>query len=347
MAYTTIKKSSDYFNTKLYTGNGSTNNITGIGFQPDWVWTKCRSTVNSHRVIDAVRGVTKAIVTNSPNAEFTETNGLSAFGSDGYTLNGNLASMNTNNDTYASWNWKANGAGSANTAGSINSTVSVNTTSGFSVVSYTGTGSIATIGHGLGVAPNVVIVKQRTAAGNHWVMYNSALPSANYFLYLDGTDAQQTATNFFNNTAPSNSVFTVGTDAQTNGNTNSLIAYCFAEKQGYSKFGSYVGNGSTNGPFVYTGFKPAFVITKRIDAGGGWGINDNKRPNYNPENLYLVANDGQVEASDGSWTMDLLSNGWKARYNNGHFNAAGGSYIYMAFAKAPLVGTNNVPANAR
>ena len=346
MAYTTINKSTDYFNTVLYTGNFSTNAITGVGFAPDFVWIKERSSTSSHVLGNIISGPTKRLQSNNTDAEGTLSNVLTSFDSDGFT-NGADNGVNQNGETYVSWNWDGGGAGSANTAGSINSTVSVNTTSGFSVVSYTGTGSIATIGHGLGVAPNVVIVKQRTAAGNHWVMYNSALPSANYFLYLDGTDAQQTATNFFNNTAPSNSVFTVGTDAQTNGNTNSLIAYCFAEKQGYSKFGSYVGNGSTNGPFVYTGFKPAFVITKRIDAGGGWGINDNKRPNYNPENLYLVANDGQVEASDGSWTMDLLSNGWKARYNNGHFNAAGGSYIYMAFAKAPLVGTNNIPANAR
>ena len=151
-----IDKPSDYFNTVTYTGNGSTNNITGVGFQPDWVWTKCRSTVNSHRLIDAVRGVTKAIVSNSTGAEFTETNGLSAFGSDGYTLNGNLASMNTNNDTYASWNWKANGSGSSNTDGSITSTVSANTTSGFSIISYTGTGSVATIGHGLGAVPKMI-----------------------------------------------------------------------------------------------------------------------------------------------------------------------------------------------
>ena len=349
MAFTTINKSGDYFNTKLYTGNGSAGNaVTGVGFAPNFVWIKERSSTSSHVLGNTVTGINKRLQSDTTSAEGTLSNIFTSFDSDGFT-NGADNGVNENGQTYASWNWNGGTvAGSANTDGSISSTVSANTTSGFSIVSYTGTGSIATIGHGLGVAPNVVIVKQRTAAGNHWVMYNSALPSANYFLYLDGTDAQQTATNFFNNAAPSNSVFTVGTDAQTNGNTNSLIAYCFAEKQGYSKFGSYTGNGSTDGPFVYTGFKPAFVITKRIDStGGGWGINDNKRPNYNPENLYLVANTNSAEASDGSWTMDLLSNGWKARYNNGHFNASGGSYIYMAFAEAPLVGTNNVPANAR
>ena len=344
MAFTTINKSGDYFNTKLYTGNFSTNAITGVGFAPDFVWIKERSSTSSHVLGTTVQGVNKRLQSDTTSAEGTLSNIFTSFDSDGFT-NGADNGVNQNGETYASWNWKANGSGSSNTAGSINSTVSVNTTSGFSIVSYTGTGSNATVGHGLGVAPRVVICKDRTNA-NNWRSYFSQLGNTNA-LNLNAVDASFASTNSWNSTSPTSNVFSIGTNSNVNASSANHIAYCFAEKQGYSKFGSYTGNGSTNGPFVYTGFKPAFVITKRIDAGGGWGINDNKRPNYNPENLYLVANTNSVEASDGSWTMDLLSNGWKARYNNGHFNAVGGSYIYMAFASAPLVGTNNIPANAR
>ena len=345
MAYTTINKSTDYFNTVLYTGNFSTNAITGVGFAPDFVWIKERSSTSSHVLGNIISGPTKRLQSNNTDAEGTLSNVLTSFDSDGFT-NGADNGVNQNGETYVSWNWDGGGAGSANTAGSINSTVSANTTSGFSIVAYTGTGSNATVGHGLGVAPRVVICKDRTNA-NNWRSYFSQLGNTNA-LNLNAVDASFASTNSWNSTSPTSNVFSIGTNSNVNASSANHIAYCFAEKQGYSKFGSYTGNGSTNGPFVYTGFKPAFVITKRIDSsGGGWGINDNKRPNYNPENLYLVANDGQAEASDGSWTMDLLSNGWKARYNNGHFNAAGGSYIYMAFAKAPLVGTNNIPANAR
>jgi len=345
MAYTTINKSTDYFNTVLYTGNFSTNAITGVGFAPDFVWIKERSSTSSHVLGNIISGPTKRLQSNNTDAEGTLSNILTSFDSDGFT-NGADNGVNQNGETYVSWNWDGGGAGSANTAGSINSTVSANTTSGFSIVAYTGTGSNATVGHGLGVAPRVVICKDRTNA-NNWRSYFSQLGNTNA-LNLNAVDASFASTNSWNSTSPTSNVFSIGTNSNVNASSANHIAYCFAEKQGYSKFGSYTGNGSTNGPFVYTGFKPAFVITKRIDSsGGGWGINDNKRPNYNPENLYLITNDGQAEASDGSWTMDLLSNGWKARYNNGHFNAAGGSYIYMAFAKAPLVGTNNIPANAR
>jgi hypothetical protein len=343
MAYTTIKKSSDYFNTKLYTGNFSTNAITGVGFAPDFVWIKERSSTSSHVLGTTVQGVNKRLQSDTTSAEGTLSNIFTSFDSDGFT-NGADNGVNQNGETYASWNWKANGSGSSNTAGSINSTVSANTTSGFSIVKYTGNGTAgATIGHGLGTAPHCIIMKELSNA-NDWFVYHQAT-GATKRLKLNQAVTSATST-FLNNTTPTSSVYAVDGGAAGNTNSTNYIAYCFAEKQGYSKFGSYVGNGSTNGPFVYTGFKPAFVITKRIDAGGGgWGINDNKRPNYNPENLYLVANTNSAEASDGSWTMDLLSNGWKARYNNGHFNAAGGSYIYMAFAEQPLVGDN--PATAR
>ena len=343
MAYTTINKSSDYFNTKLYTGNGSTNAITGVGFQPDFTWLKNRSVIQNHELYDAVRGVTKAINSNTTSLETTYTNGLNAFGTDGFTV-GDSGYINGNGNNIASWNWLANGAGSANTAGSINTTVSVNTTSGFSIVKWTGNSTAGeTIGHGLGVTPKVVIIKRLSGSVQSWIC---KFPTAtDGYLALNITDAISASSGWL---PVSSSLITLANNwSAYNNNGNDFIAYCFADVQGYSKFGSYTGNGSTDGPFVYTGFKPAFVITKRTDAAGGWGLNDNKRPNYNPENLYLIANDAQAEASDGSWTMDLLSNGWKARYNNGNFNAVGGSYIYMAFASAPLVGTNNIPANAR
>ena len=348
-----INKPTDYFNTKLYTGTGSQLAVTGVGFQPDWIWYKNRGTSNSHGVQDVVRGFNTTGIqsTNGTDAD-PAFNGstlgyVSAVGSDGFTVEaGNCANASSN--TYVAWNWLAGGSASSNTDGSITSTVSANQTAGFSIVSYTGTGSNATVGHGLGVAPNVVIVKQRTASGNHWVMYNSVLPSANYFLYLDNTDPQQTATGFFNNTAPTSSVFTVGTDAQTNGNTNSLISYCFAEKKGYSKFGSYTGNGNDDGTFVYTGFKPAFVMSKCTShAGEDWNINDNKRPGYNVIQNALLPNSTSAEVTASYQAVDTLSNGFKWRGSNDRVNASGKTYIYMAFAENPLVGTNNIPATAR
>jgi len=342
MAYTTINKSSLNFNTKLYTGNGSTNNITGVGFQPDWVWTKCRSTVNSHRVIDAVRGVTKAIVTNSTGAEFTEATGLSAFGSDGYTLNGNLASMNTNNDTYASWNWKANGQGSSNTAGSINTTyTSVNTTAGFSISQYTGTGSNATVGHGLGAVPKMIIVKKLSGADS-WTIYHASMGATKKINF--DTGARGTQSDRWNDTSPTNTLFSIGTNGSVNANNATYVAYCFAEKQGYSKFSSYVGNSNADGPFVYTGFKPAFVLLKSSTSVEEWVMFDNKRLGYNPDNNALIASSNSAEATDND--IDFLSNGFKLRRNTGYVNDNGRVFIYMAFGQS-LVGTNNVPCTTR
>ena len=341
MAYTTINKSSLNFNTKLYTGNGSTNNITGVGFQPDWVWTKCRSTVNSHRVIDAVRGVTKAIVTNSTGAEFTEATGLSAFGSDGYTLNGNLASMNTNNDTYASWNWKANGQGSSNTAGSINTTyTSVNTTAGFSISQYTGTGSNATVGHGLGAVPKIIIVK-KLSGSDSWTIYHSSLGATKKINF--DTGGAGTQSDRWNDTSPTNTLFSIGTNGSVNANNATYVAYCFAEKQGYSKFSSYVGNSNADGPFVYTGFKPAFVLLKSSTSVEEWVMFDNKRLGYNPDNNALIVSNS-AEATDND--IDFLSNGFKLRRNTGYVNDNGRVFIYMAFGQS-LVGTNNVPCTTR
>jgi len=340
MAFTTINNGSLFMNPKLYTGNGSTNAITGVGFQPDFTWIKNRSQSNTnHRLTDAVRGVTKEIYSDLTAAEATNTNGLTAFGSDGFTVGSN-GDYNNNGSAIVSWNWKANGAGSANTDGSISSTVSANTTSGFSIVSYTGTGANATVGHGLGSLCKFIIIK-RLNSTNDWEIGSTALGWDKH-LYFN-TGAANTSSNRWQSTAPTNSVFYLGAADGNNASSSPLIAYCFAEKQGYSKFGSYTGNGNADGTFVYTGFKPAFVMTKRTDGTGGWFMQDDKRLGYNYANYRLFADDSSAESTASR--IDLLSNGFKCRDNDGNGN--GFSYIYMAFAEAPLVGTNNIPANAR
>ncbi len=341
MAYTTINKSSLHMNTKLYTGNGSTQSITGVGFQPDWTWIKPRSTAGNHRITDAVRGATKQIYTDLTNAENTNTNGLTAFGTDGFTV-GSDGGYNGNGVTFASWNWKANGAGSSNTDGSITSTVSANTTSGFSIVKYTGNEtSGATVGHGLSTTPKMIIIKNRNSTDD-WVVYHESLGNTQS-IRLNLTNAAATTPASFNNTSPTSSVFTLGDWTAVNG--SSMIAYCFAEKTGYSKFGSYVGNGSAdNNAFIYTGFKPAWVMIKNTSVADWWGIIDNKRVGYNPTNNPLFAN---TSATEGNFNNDLLSNGFKIRSNTGGVGTSGNTYIYIAFAEAPLVGNNNVPCTAR
>jgi len=345
MAYTTINKSSLHMNTKLYTGNGGTQSITGVGFQPDWTWIKNRSSTEDHMLYDAVRGVTKDIRANNTNAESTNTNSLTAFGTDGYSI-GSSGNINNNGSNFASWNWKANGTGVSNTSGSINSTVSANTASGFSIVKWTGNGSTATIGHGLGVAPSVILVKNYSASMN-WISYWKAL-GANKYLEFNLANAAGTGTTEWNNTSPTSSVFSVGNTGSGNQSGGSLIAYCFADVQGYSKVsGSYVGNGNaSSGTFVYTGFKPAFVIFKSSTvAGSQWYIYDNKRNESNITNNKLYPNLTNAESS-GDNQIDILSNGFKMRSGNGDSNNSGSTYIYMAFGQS-IVGSNNVPCTAR
>ena len=343
MAYSSIVKPSVYFNTKLYTGNGGTNAITGVGFQPDFNWLKNRSNTGEHILVDAVRGMYN-IRSNSTTAQ--SANGSShqqSLDSDGFTVAGTGANSNANGNTFASWNWKANGAGSANTDGSITSTVSANTTSGFSIVSYTGGGASATIGHGLGVAPKVIMIKC-TDSTDKWIVYHNSIGNTKY-LVLNNTDAQTTDSAHFNNTSPTNSVFSVGTSGATSGNGQHFIAYCFAEKTGYSKFGSYVGNDVADGTFVYCGFKPAFVMLKKSSQTSDWLICDSKRNTSNVVNKKLFPNTNGTE--DSYDVSDFVSNGFKIRTTSGAINASGQTYIYMAFAEAPLVGTNNVPCTAR
>ena len=270
MAYTTIKKPSDYFNTKLYTGNSSTNAITGVGFQPDWTWIKQRNGTNYHTVFDIVRGATKRIFPNATDAEDTAGSSLTSFDSDGFTLDAN-AGVNGTGNTFASWNWLASNTTASNTDGSITSTVSANTTSGFRIISRTGTGSVGTVGHGLGSVPKMIITKKISASDN-WGVYHSSLGATKY-LVLNDTSSVGTSTSPFNNTEPTSSVFTVGTGTTWNGSGETFIDYCFAEKKGFSKFGSYTGNGNADGTFTYLGFKPAWVMLKRTDASGErWNI---------------------------------------------------------------------------
>ena len=346
MAYSTISKPSLHFNTKLYTGNASTQAITGVGFQPDWTWIKNRSTTNSHVLTDAVRGVDKTLITNSNGAENAGSTNIGSFDSDGFTLGSN-GGTNGSGNSVVSWNWKAGtGQGSSNTDGSINTTyTSVNTTAGFSISSYTGTGSAGTIGHGLGSTPKMIIVKKRSGAAN-WYTYHQSLGN-NKRLSLNETDASATDNNAWNQTTPTSSVFSVGASGTTNASGATTIAYCFAEKKGYSKIGSYIGNGNANGAFVYTGFKPAWVMIKYINAGEGWIIHDNRRNGFNPDNDFLYANTNGAEVS--STHLDILSNGFKTRSTNGVVNGNGNTYIYLAFAEEPLVANvgASVPATAR
>ena len=338
MAYTTIKKPSDYFNTKLYTGDGGTQSVTGVGFQPDWTWIKNRGSTDSHNVYDAVRGVTKYLLTNNTVAEGT-TSGVTAFNSDGFSV-GNNSMTNSNSNNYASWNWLANGAGAANTDGNVNTTVSANATAGFSIVKYTGNGSqTATFGHGLNAVPKMILLKKLNASAD-WVVYHEAITSANR-LILNSTAAQESSANW--RATPTNTVFNSNASNIINNSGDSYIAYVFANVTGYSKFGSYVGNGNSDGTFTYTGFKPAFVIIKRSDGAANWELYDSKRLGYNSSNPPLYPD--LTNAEGGNGRVDILSNGFKIVTTSGNLGASGGTYIYMCFASEPLVGDN--PATAR
>jgi hypothetical protein len=333
----TINRGDDYFQAVTYTGNGSTNTITGLRFQPDFVWVKGRSGATDHALYDAVRGTTKDLVSNSTAAETTQSTGLTAFNSDGFTL-GALAKMNTNAATYVAWCWKAGGSTSSNTSGSITSTVSVNTTAGFSVVTYTGNGSSpVTIGHGLGVAPKFIIIKDRSVVSS-WVVQHTSLGWTQGFLGIT-TAAASTSTLFSNNTAPTSSVFTVG--GYSNNNAENYVAYCWAEIAGFSRFGSYTGNGSTDGTFVYTGFRPEFIMFKRTNDVSDWNILDTIRSPYNTSITRLFANSSNAEnSSAGNYDIDILSNGFKQRNTNtstaSNSNLNGSTYIFMAFAENPF-----------
>ena len=343
MPYTVIDKGSKYFNTKLYTGNGSTQSITGVGFQPDFVWIKDRSDAYDHRLTDSVRGATKLLYSSLTNAEATEATSLTSFNSDGFSL-GSANGVNSNTDNHVAWNWLGANTTVSNTSGTITSTVSANTTSGFSIVSYTGTGANATVGHGLGVAPAIIIFKSRTNGATNWFMYNKNI-GATHHLVLNETGASSTSSTLFQDTNPTSSVFSIGTNTNTNQSTATFIAYCFAEVKGFSKFGKYTGNGSADGTFIYTGFKPAYVMIKRTDTTNGWFLHDNKRNEYNVVNKLLEANTSGAETTFSN--LDIISNGFKIRTSDSAVNASGGTYIYMAFAENPFVSSKGIPTTAR
>jgi len=343
MAYTTINKSTDYFNSKIYTGTGSSQSITGIGHQPDLTVIKCRTAIESPVWTDAVRGVTNTLKSDTSGGTDVISTGLTAFGTDGFTAGGNDA-FNGNSQNYVSWNWKA-GTTSIPSGGSLDATaVSINTTAGFGIYSYTGNGAgVRSIAHGLGAIPKMFIVK-RLNSSRDWAVYNASLPLADH-LELNNTDAK-TGANLWWSSRPTSSLIYFNADGQVNFNNSTYIMYAFTDVQGYSKFGSYTGNENNDGTFVYTGFKPAFLIIKRSDQAQPWLLLDNKRGTYNVNQSKIFPNDSAVENTDTSNGVDFLSNGFKLRRNNGESNEAG-TYIYMAFAEAPLVGTNNVPCTAR
>ena len=342
MAYTTFQPK-DHFNTVAWTGTASSpTNVTGYGFNPDMIWNKYRAGAGDHQLYDAVRTATKMIIPNSAAAESTNANGVTAFITDGFTAGSDI---NVNNGNSVAWGWKANGAGSSNSDGSISSTVSANTTAGFSIVKYTGTGSAATVGHGLGVVPKFLITKALND-GRSWLTYN-ATDGSGKGIDLNGTGVSNTNSAYWNNTTPTTSVVSLGGNVQTSGSYD-YIMYCFAEKKGFSKFGSYKGNGNADGTFVYTGFKPALVIGKRSVGGTeDWFMFDNKRDPYNVNHALLYPNTNGAEYTGTAARNDFLSNGFKLRLNDAKENASGSTYIYMAFAEEPLVSSNNVPATAR
>lgn len=332
----TILNGAQFMAATLYTGTGSSqtiaNTVNGVNFQPDLVWMKSRSAATDHGLYDAVRGVQLQLESNTTTAETTETTGLTAFTSTGFTV-GALAQLNTNTATYVGWQWNAGGSNATNTSGTITSTVRASTTAGFSVVTFTGNGSTGTVGHGLGVAPRMIIQKPRNSTGS-WAVYHASLGAGNA-VWLNLTDASASYPTVWNSTTPTSSVYSVGSYM----GTSNYVAYCFAQIAGYSAFGSYTGNGSTDGPFVFTGFRPRWVMFKRTDTTGNWLLYDTSRLGYNQSNNYLLPDLSNAEGSGDNF-IDILSNGFKARVASQSINVSGGTYIFAAFAENPFKYSN-------
>jgi hypothetical protein len=336
----------DYFNTVLYTGNAGTQNITGVGFQPDWVWLKPRSYADNNVVFDSVRGVNQTLYVNTDGAESDRTgnDSLTAFGSDGFSI-GDWNNINTNSGTLVSWNWKAGTSfsndASSTSVGTIDSTGSVSADTGFSIISYTGTGSNATVAHGLNSAPDVVLVKGRSNNPRFWTYWGTQFDANTTYIYLNTNDDEDTGGATVTNSAyPTSTVFSIGTSTFVNGSSETYIAYCFHEVDGYSKFGTYTGNDNASGPFVYTGFRPAFVMIKDKTVAGNWVMYDNKRDPYNFAYKAIFANtSGAEQTNTALGNIDFLSNGFKLRDNSNDSHAgqvSGATPIYMAFAEQPF-----------
>ena len=350
MAYTTIDNPELYFQIVTYTGDGNTGrSITLPGdtdMQPDLVWLKSRGEAEHHQLTDSVRGVNKQLYSHLAYGEATETDRITAFNSDGFTIEDDVI-VNKDTVAFVAWCWKAGGSGSSNEDGSINTTAtSANADAGFSIVSWTGSDANATIGHGLSSAPEFITIKNRTDTSS-WLTYLTTIGAGN-FLRLNETNASASGSTPFNDTASTSSVFSVGANNDTNGSSDSMIAYCFSSVQGFSKVGSYTGNGDDDGAFIYTGFKPAWVLTKQTNSTNHWHIHDNKRNSFNVvgKNLKADANNVEEDPAGGENSRDFLSNGFKFR-DADHNNGDGVPYIYMAFAEAPFVNSNGVPCNAR
>ncbi len=344
MAYTTINKSTDYFNTKLYTGNNSAGHaITGVGFQPDWTWIKSTDGTYNHHTFDAIRGVTKSITTNE-NAAETTISGLTAFGTDGFTLGSN-AQCNSGGP-FVSWNWKAGTTAIPSGSTTDPLGVSINTTSGFGIYKITSPASGSyVLKHGLGKKPKMVIVKDLEAS-QKWMVWSDTFSNAtNDYIKLNSTDAKATYSTCWGTMNSTDCTISVGGTLDAN---NDHVVYIFTDTTGYSKFGSYTGNGNADGTFVYTGFKPAWIMYKNSGYTGAWIMYDNKRDPHNLIDTRLEAQGDFVESTSSSKSLDFLSNGFKMRgVDNAQSNWDGNTYIYMAFAEAPLVGTNNIPCTAR
>jgi len=347
MAYTTIDDPSAYFQTLLYTGNDSARSLTNTGnsdLQPDWIWTTSRSNAYNNGMFDSSRGANKELTSNTTNAEATLTTGVSAFNSDGFSFSG--AAYNTDSYTFVGWQWKANGGNRTTFTESGDNPGGgrqVNTTAGFGIYDYTGTGGAGTIAHGLGATPKWVLIKDRGNA-EHWIVATTQIDGSRDGIYLETTGAK------FDLSSSNELIFdstniTLSDDwVDTNGDARNYIMYAFTPIQGYSKFGSYTGNGNVDGTFVHTGFSPAWVIVKRTDSGNNWHMHDNKRVPHNSNNKTLYAN---LTNTEGTEDFDMLSNGFKLRESGGGYNASGGTYIYMAFAESPFVSSEGVPTTAR
>ena len=350
MAYTTVNDPSKHFQAALYSGNGDTNAITFGGnsdMQPDWVWIKCRSNASTnHYLWDSSRGVTKYLSPSQDIAESADAASLTTFGSDGFTMGDGGAEMNNSGRTYIGWGWKANGGTtSTNDDGNIDTTVQANTTAGFSIVQWEGANSTATLGHGLGAVPELIISKCIDTT-QEWGVYHQGLGNDDY-LHLNEDAAEQDNAAYWNDTTPTSTVWSVGNSGPTNDNGDTMIAYVFKPIQGFSKFGTYTGNGLNPGTFVYTGFKPKLVIIKNFSRSStNWIMCPGTIDTYNPVNDLFEINNGDA-ADTAIVDINFYSNGF-TQIGTGHpVNTDGDTYVYMAWAEEPFVTSKGVPATAR
>jgi len=363
MAYTTIDDPSAYFQTALYssTGNGANITVTNDGnsdLQPDWLWIKVRDGANNHDTFDSSRGITsKRLFPNLTNAE--DSNGIDSVSSDGFTTGTSLGNINNTSgaNNYVAWQWKANGGTTASNdasstgVGTIDSVYQANTDAGFSIITYTGDGNDnASFAHGLGAIPHFHIIKRRSGTED-WAVYhheNTSNPNTDHLL-LNTTDGTSDSDTRYSDAGPSSTTITLGNNAVVNANGSTYVCYAFTEKQGYSRFGNFIGNGTTDGGFVYTGFKPAWLMIKETVSGGGWGIWDNKRLPFNTGGaaIRLLANTTAADDSSNDNRIDFLSNGFKVRTSSGGFNQDATTMLYIAFAESPFTSSEGVPTTAR